>query len=193
MLPPEPEIHRISPPLLPLYFLFYTNGAALKGLLQYCLNVETQDDEKLYEITLFSECAVIPFLQESYRLKYLSKMACSEANRWSFETQRRHETIINNLAYIAHHKHAYISSTNREIERERREKGEKISQYKRMQFFFSKYQPPEDRNKTSYKQERKILHESKHLLNTYRTEKDRCKERETSDSYIQVTSKEYFF
>ena len=82
-----------------------------------CLNAETQDDEKLYEITLFSECAVIPFLQESYRLKYLSKMACSEANRWSFETQRRHKTIINNLAYIAHHMHAYILSTNREIQR----------------------------------------------------------------------------
>lgn len=99
-----------------------------RSLLQCCSNAETQDDEKLYEITLFSECAVIPFLQESYRLKHLSKMACSEANRWSFETHRRHRTIfINNLAYIAHHKHAYILSTNREIAREsRREKGEKI-------------------------------------------------------------------
>lgn len=42
-----------------------------------------------------------------------------------FETQRRHRTIfINNLAYIAHHKHAYILSTNREIEREREKEGE---------------------------------------------------------------------
>lgn len=42
-------------------FLFYTEGAVAKGLPQHCLNAETQDDEKLYEITLFSECAVIPF------------------------------------------------------------------------------------------------------------------------------------
>lgn len=82
--------------------LFYTEGAVAKGLLQDCLNAETQDDEKLYEITLFSECAVIPFLQESYRLKYLSKMACSEANRWSFETQRRHKTILSTTLPTSH-------------------------------------------------------------------------------------------
>lgn len=106
--------------------LLYTEGAVAKSPLQQrCSNAETQDDEKLYEITLFSECAVIPFLQESYRLKYLSKMACSEANRWSFETHRRHENdfFINNLAYIAHHKHAYILSTNREREGEREREG----------------------------------------------------------------------
>lgn len=168
-------------------FLFYTVGAAAKGPLQNYLNAETQDDEKLYEITLFSECAVIPFLQESYRLKYLSKMACSEANRWRFETHRRHKTISNNLAYVAHHKHAYILSTNREIERG----GRRVRRFRSTkECKFQKYQPPEDRNRTGYRRERKILHDSKHLLNTYRTEKDRCKERETSDSYIQVTSKE---
>lgn len=114
--------------------LLYTEGAVAKSPLpQRCSNAETQDDEKLYEITLFSECAVIPFLQESYRLKYLSKMACSEANRWSFETHRRHENdfFINNLAYIAHHKHAYILSTNREREgeREREKEGEGWEDY----------------------------------------------------------------
>lgn len=83
-------------------FLFNTEGAVAEGPLQYCLNAETQDDEKLYEITLFSECAVIPFLQESYRLKYLSKMACSEANRWSFETQRRHKTILSTTLPTSH-------------------------------------------------------------------------------------------
>lgn len=55
-------------------------------------------------------------------------------------------------------------------------------------------QPPEDINRTDYTQERngKILHESKRLPSVYRTERDRCKERKTSDSYIQVTSKEHF-
>lgn len=120
----------------------------------------------------------------------------------AFETQRRHKTIfINNLAYIAHHKHAYILSTNREIERERREKGEKISQYKRMHqinmfFFCFFFKIPTTRGQKQDRlqtRKKKILHESKHLLNTYRTEKDRCKERETLDSYIQVTSKGVFF
>lgn len=32
-------------------------------LLQRCLKVETPDSDGFYEITLFSECAVIPFLQ----------------------------------------------------------------------------------------------------------------------------------
>lgn len=32
-------------------------------LLQRCLTVETPDSDRFYEITLFSECAVIPFLQ----------------------------------------------------------------------------------------------------------------------------------
>lgn len=84
------------------FFFLHTKGAAAKSQLQNCLNAETQDDEKLYEITLFSECVVIPFLQESYRLKYLSKMACSEANRWSFETQRGHETSISTTLPTSH-------------------------------------------------------------------------------------------
>lgn len=42
-------------------------------------------------------------------------------------TQKTQNDFINNLAYIAHHKHAYILSTIREIAREsKREKGEKI-------------------------------------------------------------------
>lgn len=57
-------------------------------------------------------------------------------------------------------------------------------------------QPPEDINRTDYTQERKgkILHESKRLPSVYRTERerDRRKERKTSDGYIQVTSKELF-
>lgn len=36
------------------FFLLYTQVA--KDLLLYCLNAETQDDEKSYEITLFSVC-----------------------------------------------------------------------------------------------------------------------------------------
>lgn len=108
-------------------FIFTQKEQLAEGPLQRCLNAETQDDEKLYEITLFSECAVIPFLQESYRLKYLSKMACSEANRWSFETHRRHKTIfflstaLPTLHTIS--MHTFCQQIGRE---RRRKKGEKI-------------------------------------------------------------------
>lgn len=146
IFPPKPDKHCTSLPLLPyisihenLFYLNLQRGSSSQRLLQNYLNAETQDDEKLYEITLFSECAVIPFLQESYRLKYLSKMACSEANRWSFETQRGHKTIISTTLPTSHtiSMHTFLSA-NREREsrggegEKRREKGEKIS-YKRMQ------------------------------------------------------------
>ena len=86
--------------------------------------------------------------------------------------------FINNLAYIAHHKHAYILSTNREREGEREREGgrrvRRLRSTKKKQknktnapnehvfFFFlffllfQKYQPPEDkRNRTGYRRETK--------------------------------------
>lgn len=39
-------------------------------------------------------------------------------------TEETQNDFINDLAYIAHHKHAYILSTNREIEREGEKEGE---------------------------------------------------------------------
>lgn len=75
---------------------------------------------------------MIPFLQESYRLKYLSKMACSEANRWSFLKHSGHETSISTTLPTSHtiSMHTFCQQIRgEEKERERRrEKGEKISQ-----------------------------------------------------------------
>lgn len=126
-------------------------------------------------------------------------MACSEANRWRFETQRGHGTIISTTLPTSHTISMHTCwSTNRELqrERERGEEGEKILQYKRihqMNMFFSLKIPTtrgQDRLQTRKKN---ILHQTKYLLNKYRKERDRCKKRETSDSYIQVTSKDFFF
>lgn len=102
-------------------------------------------------------------------------MSCSEANRWSFE-HRRHETIfINNLAYIAHHKHAYIVSTNREIEREQEEEGrEDYKRIHQINFFSQKYHQRTETGTTTDEKEKKILRGRKHLLNT---EQGQCKER----------------
>jgi len=53
ILPPKSEMHASTTASI---YIDYTEVAEAKGLLQNCLNVETQDDEKLYEITLFSVC-----------------------------------------------------------------------------------------------------------------------------------------
>lgn len=73
--------------LISFLFLFYTHrgSGSQKSTTRRTVWMQKHKTMKNYmKSLLFSECAVIPFLQESYRLKYLSKMACSEANRWSF-------------------------------------------------------------------------------------------------------------
>lgn len=81
--------------------------------------MEKHKSMKNYMKSLYSQCAVIPFLQESYILKYLSKTACSEANRWSFETQREHETFISTTLPTSHTKsmHTLLSTHKEDTER----------------------------------------------------------------------------
>lgn len=59
----RPEMRTLSPP--PPTACIHKGAAtpATSDLLQRCLKVETPDSGRFYEITLFSECAVIPFLQ----------------------------------------------------------------------------------------------------------------------------------
>lgn len=104
----------------------------------------------------------------------------------------RHTIVsVNKLAYVAHHNHAYILSTNRE---RRGEKGGEDSCGTKECTIINIYIDIYSKIPTTSGQKRDRLQtRKKHLLNTYRTERDRCKESETSDGYIQVTSKEYFF
>lgn len=154
MIPPPRNTlhHSVIPSYISFFSLFNCSQREPKTC---CRTIWMQKHKtmKNYMKSLYSQCAVIPFLQESYRLKYSSKMACSEANRWSFETQRGHGTIISTTLPTSHtiSMHTYWSTKGG---------GEKILQYKKlhqMNFFFvcflSKYQAPEDR--TSYRQERK--------------------------------------
>lgn len=83
---------------------------------------ETQDDEQLYEITLFSECAVIPFWQKCYRLKNWSKWHAVRLTGGAFNTEDTNN-YFNNLAYVAHHKHAYICQ---QIEKDKREREKRV-------------------------------------------------------------------
>lgn len=116
-------------------------------------------------------------------------------------TEKTHsDFLITSLAYVTHHKHAYSSSTNREIER-MGEKEQRIffcgtkwctkikvcvsfcfknkKKKPKTKLKTKQNQPPEDINRTDYTQERKgkILHDSKRLPSVYRTERER--ERQT--------------
>lgn len=128
-------------------------------------------------------------------------MACSEANRWRFETQRGHGTIISTTLPTSHTISMHTCwSTNRELQRKRERERRGVRRFcstkeytKWTCFFFSlkiSTTRGQDRLQTRKKN---ILHQTKYLLNKYRKERDRCKKRETSDSYIQVTSKDFFF
>lgn len=128
-------------------------------------------------------------------------MACSEANRWRFETQRGHGTIISTTLPTSHTISMHTCwSTNRELQRKRERERRRVRRFcstkeytKWTCFFFSlkiSTTRGQDRLQTRKKN---ILHQTKYLLNKYRKERDRCKKRETSDSYIQVTSKDFFF
>lgn len=112
-------------------------------------------------------------------------------------TEKTHsDFLITSLAYVTHHKHAYSSSTNREIER-MGEKEQRIffcgtkwctkikvcvsfcfknkKKKPKTKLKTKQNQPPEDINWTDYTQERKgkILHDSKRLPSVYRTERER--------------------
>lgn len=82
---------------------------------------ETPDEDKVYEITLFSVCCDSIFCS-----KCKTEICLKEhAERLTGEAWKHTgDTLISNLAYVTHHKHAHSLATNREVERERR--GEKI-------------------------------------------------------------------
>lgn len=84
---------------------------------------------------------------------------------------------INNLAYVTHHKHAYILPTYREIEKEGEGWDFAVQKNAPNKHIFSKYQPPEDRNRTTTDKKTKQCTRLSIFPNTYKTEKDRCKER----------------
>lgn len=159
---------------LPQLHCSYVYTQAAEGSPQHRLDAQTQDDEKILWNHFILSVLWFHFCRKVTDLN-ICLMSCSEANRWSFE-HRRHETIfINNLAYIAHHKHAYIVSTNREIEREQEEEGrEDYKRIHQINFFSQKYHQRTETGTTTDEKEKKILRGRKRLLNT---EQRQCKER----------------
>lgn len=63
-------------------------------------------------------------------------------------------------------------------------------------FFFFFFKIPTTRgrkqDRLQTRKKKKILHESKHLLNTYRTEKDRCRERNIRQLHSSHTKGVFF-
>lgn len=121
-------------------------------------------------------------------------MACSEANRWELlkHTEDTNK-YTDNLAYIAHRKHAYILSTNKRD----RERGRRVRRF--FSFFFLQYKSNAPKinkysqstkhqrtgNTTGYRQEGKNGTTIKHLLNTNKhSERQMQRERERNIRHI---------
>lgn len=152
-------------------------------------------------------------LQTVFCLKSHAVRLTGEAFKHREDTQRFFFFKFTNLAYVTHDTHALSLATNRETER-MGEKGEKIFFFcgKRKVapkstyacIFFKQNNPTKNKRKTEstttgHKQD--WLHTGNKRKNTAREQassqrvenrEDRCKERKTSDGYIQVTSKEHF-
>lgn len=127
-------------------------------------------------------------------------MACSEANRWRFETQRGHGTIISTTLPTSHTISMHTCwSTNRELQRKRERERRGVRRFCSTKeytkwtcfFFLSKYQPPEDR--TGYRQERKTYCTRLNIFSTSTEKRETDARREKRQTVTFKSHQKIFF